>query len=107
MPNAVRNAFGLHVRYEVRKTGTAFTVGSEARGKFFEPYAGTAAAGYGIWDLGVFQKIHRNLELRATLENVSDKTYGTALLFAARAGNMPGAPRTATFSLRFLFPNNK
>ena len=42
---------------------------------------------------------------RATLENVADRVYGTALLFAARAGNMPGAPRTATFSLRFVLPH--
>jgi iron complex outermembrane receptor protein len=107
MPNAVRHAFGLHARYEVRKTGTAFTAGSEARGRFHEPYAGTTAPGYAIWDLGLFQKIHRNVELRATLENIADRTYGTALLFAARAGNMPGAPRTATFSVRFLFPSEK
>jgi iron complex outermembrane receptor protein len=105
MPNAVRHAFGLHARYEIRKTRTSFTVGSEARGRFFEPYAGTRAPGYGIWDLGVFQRVHRNVELRATLENVADRTYGTALLFAARAGVMPGAPRTATFSIRFLTPN--
>ncbi len=105
MPNAVRHAFGLHARYEIRKTRTSFTIGSEARGRFFEPYAGTRAPGYGIWDLGLFQRVHRNVELRATLENVADRVYGTALLFAARAGVMPGAPRTATFSIRFLIPN--
>lgn len=104
MPNAVRHSFGLHLRYEVRKTGTAFTVGSEARSRFYEPYAFTRAPGYGIWDLGVFQRVHRSVELRATLENVADRVYGTALLFAARAGNMPGAPRTATFTIRFLLP---
>jgi iron complex outermembrane receptor protein len=106
MPNAVRHAFGLHTRYEIRKTGTAFTVGSEARGRFEEPYAGTRASGYAIWDVGVFQRVHRNVELRGTLENVADRTYGTALLFAARAGIMPGAPRTATFSIRILIPGN-
>ena len=106
MPNAVRHAFGLHTRYEVRKTGTAFTVGSEARGKFEEPYAGTRASAYAIWDVGVFQRVHRNVELRATLENAADQVYGTALLFAARVGIMPGSPRTATFSIRFLFPKN-
>lgn len=107
MPNAVRHAFGLHVRYEVKRTGTAFTVGSEARGEFFEPYAGTRSDGYGIWDFGVFQRAGRYVELRATVENAGDKVYGTALLFAARAGNMPGAPRTVTFSARFLLPGKQ
>ena len=105
MPNAVRHAFGFHARYELRKTGTAFTAGNEARGRFLEPYAGTRAPGYTVWDLGLFQRVHRNVELRATLENVTDRVYGTALLFAARAGNMPGAPRTVTFSMRFLIPH--
>lgn len=105
MPNAVRHSFGLHTRYEIRKTRTALTFGGEARGRFFEPYAGTRAPGYNVWDIGVFQRVHRNVELRATLENIADRVYGTALLFAARAGNMPGAPRTATFSVRFLLPN--
>jgi iron complex outermembrane receptor protein len=105
MPNAVRHSFGLHTRYEIRKTRTAITVGAEARGRFFEPYAFTRSAGYNVWDVGLFQRVHRNVELRATLENVADRVYGTALLFAARAGNMPGAPRTATFSIRFLLPN--
>ena len=105
MPNAVRHSFGLHTRYEIRKTRTAITVGAEARGRFLEPYAATRAPGYNVWDIGLFQRVHRNVELRATLENVADRVYGTALLFAARAGNMPGAPRTATFSIRFLLPN--
>ena len=107
LPNAVRHAFGLHMRYELHKIRTAFTVGSEARGKFFEPYAGTQASGYGIFDFGVFHKIHRNAELRATLENAANRAYGTALLFAARAGIMPGAPRTVTFSIRFLLAQKK
>jgi hypothetical protein len=39
--------------------------------------------------------------LRATVDNATDRLYATASLFAARAGNMPGAPRTATIGLHF------
>lgn len=101
LPNAARHAFGLFARYDINKTGTSLTLGNESRSRRFEPYANFPAAGYGIWDLGLFQKIHRFLELRAQLDNAFDESYALASLFAARAGNMPGAPRTLTVSLHF------
>jgi len=101
MPNAARHAFGAFLRYDLRKTGTGITIGNESRGRRYEPYAGIQAAGYGIWDVGLFQRLHRNLELRLQLDNVTDKTYALSSLFAARAGNMPGAPRTITASIYF------
>jgi iron complex outermembrane receptor protein len=104
MPNAARHAFGLFVRYDVRKTGTGLMLGAEARGRRYEPYANIQAAGYGIWDAGVFQRLHRWVELRLQLDNASDRQYAMSSLFAARAGNMPGTPRTFTASLHFLAP---
>ncbi len=104
MPNAARHAFGLFVRYDLRKSGTAFMLGSEVRGRRFEPYAGIQAAGYQIWDIGLFQRLHKFVELRLQLDNVADRQYALSSLFAARAGNMPGAPRTFTASLHFLAP---
>jgi iron complex outermembrane recepter protein len=101
MPNAARHAFGLFVRQEIPRTGTALMFGSEARGRRFEPYAGIRAGGYGIFDVGVFQRLHRRVELRAQLDNAADRLYATAMLFAARAGNIPGNPRTFTLSLHF------
>jgi outer membrane receptor protein involved in Fe transport len=101
MPNAARHAFGLFVRQEIARTGTAIMFGSEARGRRVEPYAGIRAAGYGIVDVGVFQRLHRRVELRAQLDNAGDRFYATSMLFAARAGNVPGNPRTFTLSLHF------
>ena len=101
MPNAPRHAFGLFGRYEITRTGTTFSVGQESRGRRFEPYAGIQAAGYGLWDFGLFQRVHKLVELRVQLENAFDREYATASLFAARAGNWPGAPRTFTVGLRF------
>ncbi len=104
MPNAARHAFGIFARYEIPKTGTAISIGNEARSRRYEPYAGIQAAGYGIWDFGVFQKLARSVELRVQLDNAFDRNYATASLFAARAGNWPGAPRTLTASLHFRLP---
>jgi iron complex outermembrane recepter protein len=101
LPNAVRHAAGLFLRYDLKRTRTAFMFGSEARDRRFEPYANFPAAGYAIWDFGLFQRLTRNLEFRAQLDNAFDKLYATASLFAARAGNMPGTPRAVTFSLHF------
>ncbi len=105
MPNAARHAFGLFARYEIPRTGTAISIGNESRGRRVEPYAAIAAAGYRIWDFGLFQRLGQRLELRFQLDNAFDRTYATASLFAARAGNWPGAPRTATVSLHFRTPS--
>jgi iron complex outermembrane recepter protein len=99
LPNAVRHAAGLFLRYDLPGTKTSFMMGNESRGRRFEPYAGFPAAGYAIWDFGVFQRLTRHIEFRAQLDNAFDKLFATASLFAARAGNMPGNPRIVTFSL--------
>lgn len=101
LPNAARHAGGIFLRYDYVKTGTSLHVGSEIRSRRFEPYAGFAAGGYGIWDFGIFQRVGSKLEVRAQLDNAMDKLYATASLFAARAGNIPGNPRTATIGLHF------
>jgi iron complex outermembrane receptor protein len=101
LPNAARHAFGLFARYDIRKTGTALSAGNESRSRRYEPYANIQAAGYGIWDISVFQKITKWVELRVQVDNAFDKLYATSSLFAARAGNMPGAPRTLTAGLHF------
>ena len=101
LPNAARHAFGLFARYDIRKTGTTLSIGNEARGRRYEPYAGIQAAGYGLWDFGIFQRLNKLVELRLQVDNGFDKTYALSSLFAARVGNMPGAPRTVIASLRF------
>ncbi len=101
LPNAARHSGGLFLRYDYQKTGTSLHIGSEMRGRRFEPYAGFAAAGYAIWDFGIFQNLGSKLQLRAQLDNAMDKLYPTASLFAARAGNVPGNPRTFTIGLHF------
>ncbi len=101
MPNAARHAFGLFARYDLKRTGTSLMAGNETRGRRFEPYAGIRADRYSIWDFGVFQQLGKRLELRVQLDNAADRAYATASLFAARAGNWPGAPRTLTAALHF------
>ncbi|MDX2179031.1 MAG: TonB-dependent receptor [Bryobacteraceae bacterium] len=102
MPNAARHAFGLFARYDIAGSGTAISVGNESRSRRYEPYAGFSASGYGIWDFGLFQRIARRVELRLQLDNAWDRVYATASLFAARAGNWPGTPRTFTASIHFF-----
>ena len=101
LPNAARHSGGVFLRYDVARTGTGIHIGSEFRGRRFEPYAGFAADRYAILDVGIFQKMGKRLELRVQLDNAFDRLYATASLFAARAGNVPGAPRTATVALHF------
>ncbi|HYP07654.1 MAG TPA: TonB-dependent receptor, partial [Bryobacteraceae bacterium] len=107
LPNATRHAAGLFLRYDITRTKTALMLGNETRGRRFEPYAGFPAAGYAIWDFGLCQRITSNVEFRAQLDNALDKLYASASLFTARAGNMPGNPRTATFSLHVTLPGRE
>lgn len=107
LPNAARHSGGVFLRYDIARTGTGIHLGGEFRGRRYEPYAGFAAEGYGILDAGVFQKLGKRLELRLQLDNAFDRLYPTASLFAARAGNVPGAPRTATVALHFLTGRTK
>lgn len=101
LPNVPKHSFGLFANYEIPRTGTTLHVGSEARSRRVEPYAAIAAAGYGIWDFGVFQRVSRGVDVRAQLTNAFDRLYATSSLFAARAGNFPGEPRTLTVSLHY------
>ncbi len=101
LPNAARHSGGLFLRYDFTRTRTSLHLGSELRGRRYEPYAGILAGGYATLDVGLFQKIGKRLEFRAQLDNATDRFYATASLFVARAGNIPGAPRTATFALHF------
>ncbi len=101
LPNAARHSAGLFARYDVRRTGTAVSLGAEALGRREEVYADIPVAGYAIWDVGLFQKLTNRLEIRAQLDNMLDRHYPTTALFAARAGVFPGSPRTFTASLHF------
>lgn len=102
LPNAARHAGGLFVRYDVRRMRSSLHAGGEMRGRRYEPYAAFAAAGYSIWDFGYFQQLGKGLELRLQLDNSFDRLYASSSLFAARAGNVPGSPRTFTVGLHFL-----
>ena len=98
MPNAPKNKFGLFTRvdlaYGIGVAGSVESVGDRE-----EPFAGIRAPGYTIVDAYYFQRIADRLELRAHLENIFDVKYAVSSLFAARAGNFPGQPRTFSISL--------
>ena len=101
LPNAARHSGGLFLRYDFAKTGTGLSAGSEMRGRRYQPYAEILSGGYVIWDFGLFQRLRKGLELRVQLDNAFDRLYSTSSLFAARAGNFPGNPRTLTVSLHY------
>ena len=59
-----------------------------------EPYAGIRAPAYTVVDFHFYQPLGRLAQLHLKLENAFDTVYATSSLFAARAGNFPGQPRT-------------
>lgn len=64
-----------------------------------EPFAGLVAPACTVVDLHYFQQITPRLRLLARAENVFDRRYSAFSLFAARAGNVPGQPRTISIAL--------
>ena len=95
MPNAAPHEIGLFTRVDL-PAGAAVGGSIEYVGEREEPFAGIRAPSYGVIDLHYFQQLGRRLRVLVRVENVFDTQYAASSLFAARAGNMPGQPRTAS-----------
>ena len=98
LPNAAPHALGLFTRVDL--IGGAALGGSfDYTGDREEPFAGIRAPGYSVVDLHVYQQVGLRIKLLARLDNVFDERYAASSLFAARAGNIPGQPRTFSVQL--------
>lgn len=98
MPNAAPHKFGLFTRVDLAYgIGVGGSIESVAERE--EPFAGTIAPGYTVVDAHYFQRFGPRLELRARLENMFNVEYAVSSLFAPRAGNFPGQPRTFSIAL--------
>lgn len=100
LPNAARHALGLFTRVDLARQ-LAAGVGVTAVGERLEPYAGIRAPGFTVVDLYAYRRLGNHAQLQVQLENVFDTVYATSSLFAARAGNFPGQPRTLSVLLSF------
>ena len=93
LPNVAPHLVGLFTRLDVTRT-TSLAVSLQHVGDREEPYAGIRAKAFTIADAHVYQTLTDWLRVQVRLENVFDRRYATSSLFAARAGNFPGQPRT-------------
>lgn len=98
MPNAAPHHLGLFSRVSVTRA-TALGVSLEHTATRVEPFAAIEAPAFTVVDAHVFHDVTARLRLRATLENLFNRRYATSSLFAARAGNFPGQPRTLSVAL--------
>lgn len=93
LPNVAPHLLGLFTRLDVTRT-TSVAASLQHVGDREEPYAGIRAKAFTIADAHVYQTVTDWLRVQVRLENVFDTKYATSSLFAARAGNFPGQPRT-------------
>jgi iron complex outermembrane recepter protein len=98
MPNAPPHAAGFFTRIDLPR-GAAVGGSVEYVDDRIEPFAGIRAPAYTVVDAHYFQQITSRLRLLVRVENLFDREYAASSLFAARAGNMPGQPRTASIAL--------
>jgi iron complex outermembrane receptor protein len=98
MPNAAPHAVGFFTRVDL-PLGAALSGSLGYVGDRREPFAGIMAPAYTAVDLQYFQQLAANLRLLLRCENVFDVEYAASSLFAARAGNFPGQPRTVSVAL--------
>jgi iron complex outermembrane receptor protein len=98
MPNAAPHEMGLFTRVDL-PAGAAVGGSLEYVGEREEPFAGILAPNYAVVDLHYFQQMGPRFRLLFRVENVFDTQYAASSLFASRAGNMPGQPRTASIAL--------
>ena len=98
MPNVAPHLLGLFTRVDVTKSSSlAFSL--QHVGDRQEPFAGIRADAYTIADAHLYQTLTPWLRVQVRLENMFDTKYATSSLFAARAGNFPGQPRTLSVQL--------
>jgi len=93
LANAPKHTTGLFTRYNFLE-GTGIGFGLESVSERIEPFAGIRADGYVIADVSFYQELTSRARLQLQITNVTDKQYAVSSLFAARAGNFPGQPRT-------------
>ena len=98
LPNSAPHAVGLFTRIDVGR-GAAFGGSYEYTGDREEPFAGIKAPAFSVVDLHYYQTIGTRLKVLARLDNLFDERYAASSLFAARAGNFPGQPRTFSIQL--------
>jgi iron complex outermembrane recepter protein len=98
MPNAAPHAVGFFTRVDLPR-GAALSGSLEYVGDREEPFAGIEAPGYTTVDVQYFQQLRSWARLLVRCENVFDVRYAASSLFAARAGNFPGQPRTVSVAL--------
>lgn len=98
MPNAAPHALGLFTRVDL-PAGAAVGGSLEYVGEREEAFAGIRAPEYALVDAHFFQQLTPRLRWLLRLENIFDEQYAASSLFAARAGNVPGQPRTLSIAL--------
>ncbi|MCG8466653.1 MAG: TonB-dependent receptor [Gemmatimonadetes bacterium] len=96
-PNAPRHSAGLTGRFAVGSGGIG--VSTQFVGERQQTFAGIVAPSYAVVDLSGDLRLTDRFDLRVSLNNVFDTTYAVSSLFASRAGNIPGDPRTLRVEL--------
>jgi len=98
LANAPRHTTGLFTRYNfLPRTGIGF--GLEQVSERVEPFAGLRAAGYLIADAGLYHEFNAWSRVQLQVTNLANSTYAGSILFAARAGHMPGQPRAVMLTI--------
>jgi iron complex outermembrane receptor protein len=98
LPNAAPHKVGLFTRVDLPWQG-AIGGSLEYVGDREEPFAGLRAPAYTVVDAHYFQQVTPRLRVLLRVDNVFDVRYSASSLFAARVGNIPGQPRTASVAL--------
>ena len=98
LPNAAPHSLGLFTRFDLLRQASA-GVGVTHVAERLEPYAGIRAPAFTVVDLHLYRRLGRFGQVHLRLENLFDTVYATSSLFAARAGNFPGQPRTLSILL--------
>jgi iron complex outermembrane receptor protein len=102
MPNAAPHTVGLFSRVDL-PGGVAVGISLQHVGDREEPFAGIRAPAYTSIDGHYYQTLTARVQLQVKGENLLNRRYAASSLFAARAGNVPGQPRTVSASLAVTF----
>lgn len=101
MPNAAPHAVGMFSRVDLPH-GAAISGSVQYVARRQEPFAGISAPAYTVVDAQYFQQLTSRVRLLLRCENLFDARYAASSLFVARAGNMPGQPRTVSVALTLV-----
>lgn len=97
-PNAAPHKVGLFTRVDLPR-GAAVAASLEYADDRVEPFAGITAPAFTVVDVHYFQQLTPRARVQFRVENAFDTEYASSALFAARAGNIPGQPRTFSVTL--------